>query len=84
VAEEKKSFSEDDVKRDIQAWFERNFANFSPLSINYDVIAKQENGTFNVGFVVTMNEGQRAGFSGGIVGYDKKGQFEIRKLPRFF
>ena len=84
VAEEEHTFSEDDVKRDIKTSLEHGFPNLSPLSINFDEIAKQENGTFKVSFVVTMNEGQRAGFSGGVVGYKNDGQFVILKLPRIF
>lgn len=84
MAEEEHTSSEDNVKRDIQTSLEHNFPNLSPLSINYDETAKQENGTFKVSFVVTMNDGHRAGFSGGIVGYNSDGQFVIYKLPRIF
>jgi hypothetical protein len=74
---------EDNVKRDIQSWLNHNFPTHTPLSTNFNRVDRQENGTFKVSFVVTMNEGQRAGFEG-TVGYNDSGQFVIHNLDRYF
>jgi hypothetical protein len=76
------SFSNDKVKRDIQAKLEQDFSHFMPFSILFDGIAAQEDSKFTVSFKMITHEEITAGFIGN-VWYDENGQLNTSDLIRY-
>jgi hypothetical protein len=76
------SFSKNQVKRDIQAKLEQDFAHYMLFSIYFDGIAAQEDSKFTVCFKMITHEDISAGFIGD-VWYEENGQLNTSDLTRY-